>query len=686
MERVTCTIQESSERGASLGDGFGRYLTWLIVLGLVVAGFGRASVSYAVEPLELRHEQTEETRPVDAVPAGNQLIDTDGNGLPDYAYVADWDGDGTLEMIDDLRAAIQALTDMGPKLLEIAPGNFVGPPPLASEDILVLPSHLTLSGSGQAVTILNGFAADDLTSAGAVITTVSPGAEIVIRELEIDGGWGSADATELGHARMGILLSECVDCRVERVTVRDTLHSCFYSRNGSGIVLTDNIGVRCGNFSGGGARFPCVYLYAGAGQLQENVSVTNTWCEQSGQSGLNTRRHSSGGILRNLSFHHNTIVDTRVVPGEAWGCIYISGVDGASYTDNTCIGAGALWVSLSTNVTVDGLQVDSTQESNAVQVVGSVGLTLRNLQLENVDGSGIYLHPSQEGNPIDHEGLTISDSTLRDVDDWGVIAPPGTTFSDVTLSGNNFDGTGFGGIYLRLSSSSESENVVIEDNLVRDFGREFPGHVNATAITVSGQVSGLEVRHNLLEDVDGQASYGIVYDVLTPPADPSGLCSNEFSGTFETGTRYFVTGTPDDYQGDDDLDSSVNACDCSDQDDTIYPHAPEINDGADNQCPGEPAYGIVDEISGLSGFFNPGDRGEYSWPPQLGATGYEVVRSEVADFSQDCTILDTLTPFLIDSDPLLEGALFYYLTRAVAPNIGSWGRDSAGNERDELCP
>jgi hypothetical protein len=142
-------------------------------------------------------------------PPGHNLEDRDGNGLYDYACVADWNGDGTLEIVEDIQAAVAALNDPGPKLVELSAGSYL--PPVVSPHqfgILELPSHTTLQGACDGHAILFGFPGTDVTSTQPVVTNVDyegvGATDVHVRCLEVDGGWRGGDATGLGHRRMDL--------------------------------------------------------------------------------------------------------------------------------------------------------------------------------------------------------------------------------------------------------------------------------------------------------------------------------------------------------------------------------------------------------------------------------------------------------------------------------------------------
>jgi hypothetical protein len=137
---------------------------------------------------------------------------------------------------------------------------------------------------------------------------------------------------------------------------------------------------------------------------------------------------------------------------------------------------------------------------------------------------------------------------------------------------------------------------------------------------------------------------------------------------------------------DADSDLVSNLLDCDDSDPSVFPGAPEVNDGADNQCPGDPGAGIIDEISGAPGFRDPAFPELLSWDSQAGATLYELARSATPDFSAACSTVTVAAPSWEDPEVPSPGAAVYYLVRALQPNVGSWGESSPGSERFFACP
>ena len=63
----------------------------------------------------------------------------------------------------------------------------------------------------------------------------------------------------------------------------------------------------------------------------------------------------------------------------------------------------------------------------------------------------------------------------------------------------------------------------------------------------------------------------------------------------------------------------------------------------------------------------------------------EAVRSTLPDVHADCVGVETSDTFWIDTSTPPPGGVFFYLVRALAPNVGSWGQDSEGNERTNVC-
>ena len=131
---------------------------------------------------------------------------------------------------------------------------------------------------------------------------------------------------------------------------------------------------------------------------------------------------------------------------------------------------------------------------------------------------------------------------------------------------------------------------------------------------------------------------------------------------------------------DGDADGACPPADCADANSAKYPNAPEINDCADQQCPGDIGYGVNDETSGKSGF-NSGNKTQYSWPAQLNATSYQVVSSLTPDFASGCTFFATSSTVMTDTTTPAAGQVRFYLNRPTAPCTGSWGQRTGGSER-----
>jgi hypothetical protein len=152
---------------------------------------------------------------------------------------------------------------------------------------------------------------------------------------------------------------------------------------------------------------------------------------------------------------------------------------------------------------------------------------------------------------------------------------------------------------------------------------------------------------------------------------------SDLDGWPDTGDNCPEIFNPD--QANVDGDPAGDLCDCAPANASTYPGAIETNDGLDNNCPGDADYGIVDEISGTIGFFDPTNKDVLSWPAQPGATLYGVGWTGFRPPTTFCVFNSSGT-----SSPTMgvaPGQIWYFIIRANAPRIGSAGRRSDGTPR-----
>jgi len=452
--------------------------------------------------------------------ADNEPVDTDGNGDPDFVRVTDWNGNGVLEM-SDVQAAVDALTDSGWKEVVVGPGEYAGPGPRPGH-VLELPSRFVLRGDAGGGTLLRGFGPDDLTSTGAVVSNRNHSggnSDITIRDIEIDGGWATEDATGFGHSRMGVYFSSCTRCRVASSTVRDTLHACLYSKNGEDVDFVDNTLLRCGNYRGSGSRFPCVYLYANSGRTQRDVHVTGNSCAGSGATGLTTRREDSTGVLAGIHFIGNSVSDSRVDPVPA-PCLGFGGVDGGIVADNTCVDTGSVAYfsdsyysegrdpNASRDIRIDGLSIVPVAGEHGLEIHGYLeDSSIRNVDVSNVSSNRHGLVFETPLTNVVFEGIRLTDCggvALSDADGYVADSSPqeSLVFRDVVIEYSNAGSGDFPAIRFR----SPIRNLLID-------GLDVNG-ASGDGIRFLNDVNGAVIRNARIRNVSGHGISAVPGAVL----------------------------------------------------------------------------------------------------------------------------------------------------------------------------
>ncbi len=193
-------------------------------------------------------------------------------------------------------------------------------------------------------------------------------------------------------------------------------------------------------------------------------------------------------------------------------------------------------------------------------------------------------------------------------------------------------------------------------------------------------------------DADGDG-HGIPSDTAWGFAPPPGYAGSSDDCDDADPNNWISCAACIDIDGDTafslcDAYTTILGPDCDETNPAVYPGADEVNDGVDNECPGDVGSGLVDEVDGVLGFHTPSSKTALSWPTQQGAALYEIARSMRADFSSECLAPNPATPATTWTDPAHPpgGRAFHYLVRAAEPLAGSWGAGSHGVERINVCP
>jgi hypothetical protein len=359
----------------------------------------------------------------------NELVDGDGDGLPDQVRVADFDGDGVLEM-DDVQDAVESLSDPGPKRVEVWPGVYQPPAAPASRPgrthaLVELPSRTTLvCPGGPAFTQLRGPSGTSAAHDFAVVANddhALGNEDVTILGCDIHGGAPEVydSISFVTNRRMGVYFRRTLRGRVEGSWVHHTYHSGLYTSNSRqdrfvGNVVTDVGG--WGDRAGWIVRrnYPAIYAFAfgAGGAVEDFVARGNRLARSVG--GLNTRAdapdNAPGTVIRNLLWEDNEVEDTGYAVGdERWGqaapgaatCATLRGVDGAVVRNLVCRSAGAVYVSnsatafqsdgdenASSNVLIEDLLVDGADAIAGVWIGDfAENVTVRRVQVLGTRGN-----------------------------------------------------------------------------------------------------------------------------------------------------------------------------------------------------------------------------------------------------------------------------------------------------------
>jgi hypothetical protein len=272
---------------------------------------------------------------VAGAPVADTPADTDDDGLFDYVYVLDWDGDGFQEM-KDIQDALDALTDPSGITVEVGPGDFCPPDPSGNHPtcpdepiygtygLIELPSRATLRCSGVGSTLLNGTNPAEFSLPGTQRSIIanrdrfSGNEGINIESCDVDAGLGSSYDSSLFASTPSVRaidLWNTRDVTISNSSARWSAHSAIYAKNAVNLLMTGNTTTDCGGVLDTGTVFrqPCVYIFAdgGASKPTDGVTISNHYAARARSALYNTRRATHLDVFRNVVFQDSMGVDSN---------------------------------------------------------------------------------------------------------------------------------------------------------------------------------------------------------------------------------------------------------------------------------------------------------------------------------------------------------------------------------------
>jgi parallel beta-helix repeat protein len=404
----------------------------------------------------------------------NEAQDTDGDGDADTIYVADFDGDGTLEMEDDIGAAYAALTDVTGRSLFILPGSYAVDADAAGSD-----GWLEINGDTNvlvecfpgAVLNGNGIAAPDEDLA---VLFIEDSDRVTLRGCEIDGGTDTTYTTSglTNVFRMGVRVRNSTYVTIENNYIHDV----------------QSVGIFFNGTSNSRARKNRVEYVGGYG---DSFGTTNAGIEVFTDSGA-TSAIGNEIVENTVSFGGSTcwtqrkttatdiIADTQVTGNKFTRCkttgIREGGTLNSRYTNNTVLQSPACVtfdetggvptgyyptdVRASSGLIFEGLKcLGTTGNSVGIDVTRfSTNLRFVDTILDGISGTGWSIEQRHRGLLI-QGGSTknVAGSAFQEITVAGTTAEESTTIRNHEIEGVDSDeigGPNFLGIYTEATAGA----------------------------------------------------------------------------------------------------------------------------------------------------------------------------------------------------------------------------------------